>query len=73
MYGNAEGSLFSTSSTLTIIRAGNRPSADAGVGLSGADGYIPIWGSGRDAIYSFQQGDISRGVLNGAMAVSDIF
>jgi len=52
---------------------GFRGDPNAGIGLAGMDGYIPILGSGRDAIYWFQQGDVSRGILNTALAVTDVF
>jgi RHS repeat-associated protein len=50
------------------------PDPRAGIGLSsGFESYAPVWGSGRDAIYWFQQGDVSRGMLYSALAISDVF
>ncbi|MBX2916854.1 MAG: HNH endonuclease [Cyclobacteriaceae bacterium] len=40
---------------------------------SGLDTYVPIWGSGRQAAFWFGEGDVSRGVLYTALAVSDVF
>src|SRR5580698_10848967 len=34
---------------------------------------IPIIGSGKESVYHFQHGHYVRGVLWGAMAVSDVF
>jgi hypothetical protein len=34
---------------------------------------IPICGSGKESVYHFQQGNYVRGVLWGAMAITDIF
>jgi len=34
---------------------------------------IPVWGSGKEAIADFQEGDIVGGVGNAAMALSDVF
>jgi hypothetical protein len=37
------------------------------------EGFIPIWGSGRQAYSDFQNGDYGWGTVNTAMAVSDVF
>jgi hypothetical protein len=34
---------------------------------------IPVWGSGRESVNHFQQGNYVRGIFWGAMAVTDIF
>jgi RHS repeat-associated protein len=34
---------------------------------------IPVWGSGRSAINQFQHGNITCGLINSALAVSDVF
>ena len=34
---------------------------------------IPVWGSGRESVNHFQQGNYGKGLLWGAMAASDIF
>jgi hypothetical protein len=34
---------------------------------------IPVWGSGREAVADFQEGDYAGAVLNGALAASDLF
>jgi len=34
---------------------------------------IPIWGSGRDAIYNFQKGNIGWGLVYTGLAVTDVF
>jgi hypothetical protein len=38
-----------------------------------AESLIPIWGSGREAVADFQEGDYVGAGLNGALAASDIF
>lgn len=47
------------------------------VGTVGKPGFgeslIPIWGSGREAIYNFQKGNVGWGVFYTALAVSDVF
>jgi RHS repeat-associated protein len=44
------------------------------VGASGFwEGMIPVWGSGRDAINSFQEGHYVRGSVHTVVAVSDVF
>ncbi len=58
----------------SIFIPGNMPDPSAGIGLAtGLESYIPVWGMGRNAIYWFQQGDISRGLLYTTLAASDIF
>jgi len=37
------------------------------------EGLIPIWGSGREAVHHFQEGNWGRGALYTALAVSDVF
>ena len=34
---------------------------------------IPVWGSGKAAIYDFQSGNWGKGLFNTAMAISDVF
>lgn len=44
------------------------------VGAPGpAESFIPVWGSGRQAINDFQTGHPVWGTVNGALAVSDVF
>lgn len=44
------------------------------VGESGlVEGFIPVWGSGRDAVNDFQQGRWGWGLFNSAMVVVDVF
>jgi hypothetical protein len=38
-----------------------------------AESFIPIWGSGREAIADYQEGKIGEAALNAALAVSDLF
>ncbi len=38
-----------------------------------AESLIPIWGSGREAVADFQEGDYAGAALNGALAASDLF
>jgi len=38
-----------------------------------AESLIPFWGSGREAIADWQEGDKVGAALNGALAVSDLF
>ena len=38
-----------------------------------AESLIPVWGSGREAVADFQEGDYLGAGLNGALAASDIF
>ena len=59
---------------LTLYLPGSVPDPRAGLDLaSGGESLIPFWGSGRNAVYWFQQGDISQSVLNTVAAISDIF
>ena len=53
---------------------GAAPSAESNsVGEAGfAEGMIPVWGSGRDAVNAFQKGEIGWGLLHTALAASDI-
>jgi RHS repeat-associated protein len=37
------------------------------------EGMIPIWGSGREAVHHFQEGNWGRGVAYSALAISDVF
>lgn len=51
--------------------AAKRP---ASVGHPGfAESLIPVWGSGREAVADFQEGDYAGAALNGALAASDVF
>jgi len=46
----------------------------AGVGAPGFwEGLIPVWGSGRAAINDFQEGKWGWGLVNSAVAISDVF
>ena len=38
-----------------------------------AESLIPVWGSGREAVADFQDGDYLGAALNGGLAVSDLF
>jgi hypothetical protein len=38
-----------------------------------AESLIPVWGSGREAVADFQEGDSAGAALNGALAASDLF
>lgn len=38
-----------------------------------AESLVPIWGSGREAVADFQEGDYLGAGLNGALAASDLF
>lgn len=38
-----------------------------------AESLIPVWGSGREAIADFQEGDYWGAALNGGLALSDLF
>jgi hypothetical protein len=38
-----------------------------------AESLIPVWGSGREAIADFQDGNYGGAALNGALAASDLF
>lgn len=50
-----------------------RPSGSS-VGHPGlAESLIPVWGSGREAVADFQEGDYAGAALNGALAASDLF
>ena len=53
--------------------AAPKPPANS-VGHPGlAESLIPVWGSGREAVADFQEGDFAGAALNGALAVSDLF
>jgi RHS repeat-associated protein len=44
------------------------------VGAPGfAESLIPVWGSGREAVHSFQTGHWGWGIVHTALAVSDVF
>jgi len=48
--------------------------AENSVGHPGfAESLIPVWGSGREAVADFQEGDYLGASLNTALAVSDLF
>ncbi len=38
-----------------------------------AESLIPVWGSGREAVADFQEGDYAGAAINGALAASDLF
>jgi hypothetical protein len=38
-----------------------------------AESLIPVWGSGREALADYQEGDYAGAALNGALAASDLF
>jgi hypothetical protein len=38
-----------------------------------AESLIPVWGSGREAVADFREGDYAGAALNGALAASDLF
>jgi len=49
-------------------------SASNSVGHPGfAESLIPVWGSGREAVADFQEGDYAGAALNGALVASDLF
>jgi hypothetical protein len=50
----------------------NDPSPSIGE-AKGGSGLIPIYGSGRNAINDFQNGQYVKGAFNGALAISDLF
>jgi hypothetical protein len=53
--------------------AASRPSVSS-VGHPGfAESLIPVWGSGREAVADYQEGDYAGAALNGALAASDLF
>lgn len=50
------------------------PKARTSVGHPGVvESLIPVWGSGRQAVADFQEGDYTGAALNGALAASDLF
>lgn len=50
------------------------PKPRTSVGHPGfAESLIPVWGSGREAVADFQEGDYAGAALNGALAASDLF
>jgi len=51
-----------------------RDHGEQSVGHPGfAESLIPVWGSGREAIADFQEGDYAGALLNGGLAASDVF
>jgi len=58
-------------------RRGNRSighTVETDVGAPGTlESFIPVWGSGREAIHDFQTGHWGWGIFNTAMAISDLF
>ena len=38
-----------------------------------AESLIPVWGSGREAVADYQEGDYAGAALNGVLAASDLF
>jgi len=71
-----------TAESLQSINEANEQSNEAveeyeaekdAVGESGiAEGFIPVWGSGRDAVNSFQTGHWGWGIFHSAMVVVDV-
>ena len=61
------------------LERARRERAEAGqpvnsVGHPGfAESLIPVWGSGRESVADFQEGDYAGAALNGALAASDLF
>jgi hypothetical protein len=52
---------------------GHGPGEDDKVGAPGTlESFAPIWGSGRQAVYDWQNGDFGWATFNGVMAISDI-
>jgi hypothetical protein len=50
-----------------------RPTKPASVGHPGfAESLIPVWGSGREAVADYQEGDYVGAALNGVLAASDM-
>lgn len=48
--------------------------AQSSVGHPGfAESLIPVWGSGREAVADFQEGDYVGAAFNGGLAASDLF
>lgn len=51
-----------------------RNRAEQSVGHPGfAESLIPVWGSGREAVADFQEGDYAGAALNAGLAASDVF
>lgn len=51
-----------------------RDRAEQSVGHPGfAESLIPVWGSGREAVADFQEGDYVGAALNAGLAASDVF
>jgi hypothetical protein len=50
------------------------PKTPASVGHPGfVESLIPVWGSGREAVADYQEGDYAGATLNGVLAASDLF
>jgi hypothetical protein len=54
-----------------VTPGSSKPSSVGHPGL--AESLIPVWGSGREALADYQDGDYLGAGLNGALAVSDLF
>ncbi len=50
-----------------------RADADSITAPGFAESLIPVWGAGRQAVHDFQNGNWGWGLVNTAMAVSDVF
>ncbi len=69
LWGNTEGTFFTTDPTIRVISVKLGPHHFA---PSGLQNLIPVWGAGRQSIYWFNQNDASRALFYGALAVTDI-
>lgn len=66
--------ITSSSTTAPAPAASDEVPDSETVGKPGfAESLIPIWGSGREAIYNFQKGNIGWGILYTVLAVTDVF
>lgn len=69
----------STPSAATAESTSTSPTteADSDSGTVGKPGFaeslVPIWGSGREAIYNFQKGNLGWGLVHTGLAISDVF
>lgn len=73
---DSDGPLNDTDGGFGNSEAGepSQPCPSGSIGEPGFyEGLIPIWGSARQAINDFQTGHYISGVLNTALAVSDVF
>lgn len=68
---DAEGEAYDEMLRLERLK---RERAEQGVGHPGfAESLIPVWGSGREAVADFQDGDYVGAALNAGLAASDVF